>query len=266
MQTLWEKEVLLLRGRIALPKLNEGHLYRLVLGGQGCMNNGDGFRVYVNGKLMFHRNRGWGKRESGPMAFRIDNDWWSEFEGGEIDVAVISFLRIHKRSNVKGNMLSVFVQEMKVPPLGEKEILNSVKAFPMLSSQWQALQDPEAEDKDPEAGKFRWNGKFEQNKAIGGSWVQLGQVKSIEEFKPADRIRSNKHWPLQQLELKSGGKTDERLLTWSGDILMDLNRNQALKMSAKTIDGAEYLFVEAGGFNTKGGPEWKSPLYVMKRK
>jgi len=270
MRTLWEKEVLLLRGRIALPKLDKSHVYRLVLGGQGCMNNGDGFRVYVNGKLMFQRDRGWGKRESGPMAFRIDNDWWSEFEGGSVDVAVISFLRIHRRAQIKGNMLSVFMQEMKIPPLGEKEILNSIKAMPMTSAEWQAQQNPEGEGEDlkqdSEAGKFTWNGKFEGNKAIEGTWVQLGQVATMDAFKPPERIRANKGWPLQQLELKSGGKTDTQLFMWTGEILMDLNANQALKMTPKMIDGTEYLFVEAGGFNAKHGPEWKCPLYVMKRK
>lgn len=276
MQTLWEKEVLLLRGRIDLPRLDKGHFYRLVLGGQGCMNNGDGFRVYVNGKLMFQRDRGWGKRESGPMAFPLNNEWWSEFEGGNVDVAVISFLRIHTRSNIKGNMLSVFMQEMKIPPVGEKEMLTSIKAFPMTSAEWQKLQvppdpdDPEAasasNNRDPDTGKFRWNGKFKSNKSIQGNWIQLGQVPAIDAFRPAESLRANKGWPLQQLELKTDGKTGEPLFMWTGDILMDLNANQALKMTAKTIDGTEYLFVEAGGFHANNGPDWKCPLYVMKRK
>ena len=79
-------------------------------------------------------------------------------------------------------------------------------------------------------------------------------------------IRGNGGWPLQQLELKTGGQTGEQLLMWTGDILMDLNGNQALKMTPKTIDGTEYLFVESGGFNAGHGHEWQCPLYVMKRK
>ena len=71
---------------------------------------------------------------------------------------------------------------------------------------------------------------------------------------------------MQQLELKAGGKTAEPLSMWTGDILMDLYGNQALKMTHKTIDGTDYLFIEAGGINAKAGPEWKSPVYVMKRK
>jgi hypothetical protein len=41
------------------------------------------------------------------------------------------------------------------------------------------------------------------------------------------------------------------------------NRNQALKMTVKTVD--DYLFVEAGGFNSKHPVDWRPPLYVMKR-
>jgi hypothetical protein len=51
------------------------------------------------------------------MCFYINDEWWPEFGRGEISIAVTSFLRIHKRSNVKGNILSAFVQEMKLPPV-----------------------------------------------------------------------------------------------------------------------------------------------------
>lgn len=46
---------------------------------------------------------------------------------------------------------------------------------------------------------------------------------------------------------------------------MHLNSNQALKMKAQSIDGADYLFIEASGFNTKNGPSWKPPLVVFQR-
>jgi hypothetical protein len=46
---------------------------------------------------------------------------------------------------------------------------------------------------------------------------------------------------------------------------MHLNTNQALKMSVRTVDGVEYLFIEGGGFNTNNGPAWKSPMIVMKK-
>ena len=52
---------------------------------------------------------------------------------------------------------------------------------------------------------------------------------------------------------------------WSGDTLMDLQPNEALKMISKTIDASDYLFVEAGGFAFKIAPGWKSEWFVMKR-
>lgn len=52
---------------------------------------------------------------------------------------------------------------------------------------------------------------------------------------------------------------------WSGDILIDLERNQALKMIVKTIDGSDYLFIEAGGFAVKNKLSWKTQWSVMKR-
>lgn len=117
MKTLWEKEVLLLRTKMVIPEMKKGYLYRFVLGGQGCMNNGDGFRVYANGKVLFEKERGWGKREGGPMCFYINDEWWPVFEKGHVDIALTSFLRIHTRSGVKGNMISAFMQEMKLPEI-----------------------------------------------------------------------------------------------------------------------------------------------------
>jgi len=60
-------------------------------------------------------------------------------------------------------------------------------------------------------------------------------------------------------------KTPFTLPLWSGDILMDLTRYEALKMKIKNIDGEGYLFIEAGGFSARRKPGWKSPWYVLKR-
>jgi hypothetical protein len=73
--------------------------------------------------------------------------------------------------------------------------------------------------------------------------------------------------------LKSDGTTDTARLAWSGDVLMDLNDRQALTMASKTIDGVDYLLVEAGGFSQKKKDEyvpdypedWAPPWMVMKK-
>ena len=136
----------------------------------------------------------------------------------------------------------------------------------MTSSTWQALQDPDDAALDTQKGKFRWNGKFIANKAVIGSWVQLGQVKAIEDFKPGARISSKGKSPLQALTFKDTGRTDDMLMIWSGNTLLNLHKNEALKMTVKQIEGIDYLFIESGGFSSKAGSAWKSPLYVMKRK
>ena len=62
-----------------------------------------------------------------------------------------------------------------------------------------------------------------------------------------------------------GGKKHDIFWIWSGDTLMDLARNQALKMTLKTIDGSEILFIVAGGFGTRNKPGWKPNLYALQR-
>lgn len=54
--------------------------------------------------------------------------------------------------------------------------------------------------------------------------------------------------PIPAIDFKNDGRTGQTLWIWSGDTLMDLDRNQALKMITKDIGGTTYLFIEAGGF------------------
>jgi len=121
MKTFWEKEVLLMRGTFKIPSLKQGHRYRLVVGGHSNMNNGDGLRVYVNGKQVLEREREFKKREGGvPVCFYIDQEHLADFQGGEVTVAATGFLHIHLRSKNKGNFMAVWLEEMKMPPLEAK--------------------------------------------------------------------------------------------------------------------------------------------------
>jgi len=70
---------------------------------------------------------------------------------------------------------------------------------------------------------------------------------------------------IAEITFEEGGKTADMLWIWSGDTLMDLERNEALKMIVKTIGGGDRLSIEAGGFSTRHPVGWQSPLYVMKR-
>jgi hypothetical protein len=124
-QTLWEKEVLLTRATLKLPPFKEGHIYRLCVGGMSHVQGGDGFDIFVNGKPVFSRNTGVGKRAGGrPIALMITKDLWPEFEG-EVTIAAKGFCPIPggKRSpGVTKQHFSVFLQEMKAPPITDAMI------------------------------------------------------------------------------------------------------------------------------------------------
>lgn len=84
------------------------------------------------------------------------------------------------------------------------------------------------------------------------------------DFKPEKPTNANRA-PLQELNLKPDGATDNPLWIWTGDTLMNLKQNEALKMMIKPIAGTDYLFVETGGFAVKNKPDWKTQWFVMKR-
>jgi alpha-galactosidase len=120
-KTLWEKEVLLVRGTFEIPPLREGHRYRLVVGGSAHVNAGDGYAIHVNGKLLAESNAGVGKRQGAqPRGGFIYADFRDEFRGGKVTVAATSFLRYnHPRHGVippRGHF-ALWLEEMKIPPL-----------------------------------------------------------------------------------------------------------------------------------------------------
>ncbi len=90
--TFWDKEVLLMRKTFNVPAVKKGHAYRLILGGAGCDRSGEGFAIYVNGKLLAEVPGGF-FRYSGIRGAYLYADILSEFQGGEVTIAVINFLR-----------------------------------------------------------------------------------------------------------------------------------------------------------------------------
>ncbi|HEX5791194.1 MAG TPA: hypothetical protein VFY13_08565, partial [Luteolibacter sp.] len=257
MKTFWEKEVLLMRGTFSIPPLKVGHRYRLVIGGMSCINTGDGVRVYVNGEEVYESKTGGLKA---PACFYVDEKHLSKFQSGTVTIAVTGFLKIHKRSSNKGNQIAVWLEEMKLPPLDDSMIRKAAMTKPLLSSAWQAMQDPEQPSEDPEAGKFKWDGKFVANPAVVGTWKSVALVPAIEAFDPANPASSGRP-PFTEITFKEGGHTDKRHWFWTGDAFIPLDAGQVLKMTVK----GDYLFVEAGGFSAKNPSGWKSPLVVMKK-
>ena len=119
-KTLWEKEVLLMRKTVDVPPLKEGHRYRLVVGGSAHVNAGDGYALYVDGKLFAESSAGVGKRQGGqPRGAHIHADGRAAFKDGKVTIAVMSFLRYnHPRTEVypRGH-ISVGMEEQKLPPV-----------------------------------------------------------------------------------------------------------------------------------------------------
>ena len=120
-KTLWEKEVLLVRGTVELPPLKKGHRYRIVVGGAAHVNSGEGYAIYANGKLMAESKTGVAVRQGGqPRGAHIYSDFRDEFKGGQVTLAVTSFLRYnHPRHGIQPprGHISLQIEEQKLPSL-----------------------------------------------------------------------------------------------------------------------------------------------------
>jgi hypothetical protein len=122
-KTLWEKEVLLMRQTFEIPKLNPGNRYRLVVGGSGHDYSGEGFALYVNGKLLSEAKGGYYKRGGNPRGGHVWADFMPEFQGGKVTIAVKSFLRhtYWANQNVPPHgHISVWMEEANVPDVALK--------------------------------------------------------------------------------------------------------------------------------------------------
>ena len=120
-KTLWEKEILLVRGTVELPSLKKDHRYRLVVGGSAHVNSGEGYAIYVNGKLLAESKTGVAVRQGGqPRGAHIYSDFLDEFKGGKVTLAATSFLRYnHPRRGIQPprGHFSVWIEEQKWPPV-----------------------------------------------------------------------------------------------------------------------------------------------------
>ena len=272
-KTLWEKEVLLVRRTFDLPPLREGYRYRLLVGGAAHVYTGDGYCVYLNGRKLVEAQQYGGRGSGGsPDGAGIAPEFFGEFKGGKVVVAATSFLRRHHRPHKIHGHMNIWFQQQKIPPFGEEHLLKSATLIPMVTSDWQAMQDPAKTNLDPEEGKFSYDGTFRANKKFVGDWNVVAMVADVAAYTPGIETEL-KAAPFRGITFKDDGTTDTIDRLWTADTLMHLARDyrggaayQALKMARKSIDGADTLFIEAGGFDRKHGPDWKCPLLVLKRK
>ena len=120
-RTLWDKEVIMIRGSFDIPPLKEGHRYRLVLGGSNHVMSGEGYAIHVNGKLIAESKVGVPNRAGGqPRGGHVYADLRGEFKGGKVTLAATGFLQFSKKGAEipPGGHLTVWIEEQKLPPLG----------------------------------------------------------------------------------------------------------------------------------------------------
>lgn len=266
--TLWEKEVLMLQGRLKLPAIEEGYRYRIRVNDGNHVGEGGGYSIYLNGDLLIENKQTNGRGSGGlPKGAFITKDFFDHLDGGEVTIAMQTFIkysstRYTPKSEVPQGRFSIHVERQKLPPMGDDLVRRSALVVPMLTSKWQANQGEENMELQSGADKLLYDGKFQDNPEIHGKWKGLGQVAAIEDFVPAPKLRLRRG-TLNELTLADAGITHDPYLLWTGDTLMDLSRYQALKMQAKSIEGKRYLFVEVGGFSERNKPDWKSAWNVL---
>jgi hypothetical protein len=121
-KTLWNKEVIMIRGAFDIPPLKDGHRYRIVVGGSSHVMSGEGYAIYANGKLLAESTTGVPNRAGGqPRGVHIYADLRGEFIGGKVTLATTSFLQFSKKGAEippRGH-LTVWIEEQKLPPLGQ---------------------------------------------------------------------------------------------------------------------------------------------------
>jgi bla regulator protein BlaR1 len=91
---------------------------------------------------------------------------------------------------------------------------------------------------------------FVNDPEVIGKWESVDFVKYINEFQP-----DIKYWKgdlyLKSLNFKENGKLDNKNITWTKDLVLDVNNKTASNYIIKNIDGSKYMFFE-----------WKNGDYI----
>jgi hypothetical protein len=118
-------DVLLLRQSFDFPPLKEGHRYRIRVGGSAHNNMGEGYAIYINGKLLVESKNGvvaWRREGGRPRGSHVWPEFRDEFKGGKVTIAVSNYPMDNRPTEAfipPGDALSLWLEEMKLPPLRE---------------------------------------------------------------------------------------------------------------------------------------------------
>jgi len=276
MRTLWDKEDLLLWGKFTFPPMKEGHSYRLLISGASHVGMSGNVTAYINGRHVASSRGGLRRGQGGrPRGGLIPPSLISAFQGQEVVLSAVCLPRSHARKKVSGNFVTIWIEEMKNPPVTDEQGWDGLTLIPMQSSAWQQAQETDIAEIVSNDGLFLYDGTFVPNPKLLGTWKPIGKVVTVDAFKPGKEI--DKTLPrYRSITFKDNGFTDMTTHYWSGDTLMEIlggkSKPLALKMQTKSIDGADYLFIEAGGFTFyherqtyKHPRTWKSPWFVLKK-
>ncbi len=117
--TLWEKEVLLIRGSFKMPAFEAGKRYRIVVGGGSHVWEGEGFALYLDGQQVAEMKGGYYKSGGDPRGAQIFESIRPLVENREVTVAVKAFLRQNShrdKAAPPSGHLSVWLEEATLPP------------------------------------------------------------------------------------------------------------------------------------------------------
>lgn len=176
---------------------------------------------------------------------------------------------------------------MKTIPGGSDTVLK----MPKTTSAWSKSK----KDSD----KYVYSGTFTPNKDLMGKWQTVAMAKSAEDYQaqlekqvadeakakaaaeaaklkgktpaPAAAPKPPPKFGIGSMDLQDAGKVGgPKGFVWSGNMLINGGSEEVLKMDIKSVQGKEYLLVEAGGFtqtNEKIEDEtpWDPRYYVMER-
>lgn len=130
-----------------------------------------------------------------------------------------------------------------------------------------------------DADMYAYSGSFTQNQAAIGTWAwavwpQPNNPSEIDERianfmkanngKGPDKIEN----PKDVIQFLDDGKVARsrffRDYFWSGNMLIGINDDQALKFDVRTVSGRDFLIVERGGFNAVPQTEEEATAEVPK--
>lgn len=120
-KTVTGMDVLLLCKTFEVPPLQEGHRYRIRVAGSAHLDYGEGYAIFINGKLIAESKAGitaWRREGGKPRGSHVWSDFRDEFKGGKVRLAVANFPMNKKSAEgflPAGQPLSVWLEEMRIP-------------------------------------------------------------------------------------------------------------------------------------------------------